>query len=114
MKDLPNPHIVSATVLLQIHPRLYARQIYLPGEVEAISDLTGQARGDDPLVVEVAGGTSLLEEPVAVDLGPLDNTVVAGEGGLVGGTVQVVHRTHRLVGLPWVHHELTILRLETL
>ena len=114
VKVLPDPHIFTATVLLQIHPHLDARQICLPGELEAVGELTGQAWGDEPLVVEVTGGSPLLEERVAIGLGPLDNTVITGHGGLVGSAVQIVHRGHRLAGLPRVHNELTILHLETL
>ena len=116
VKVLPDPHIFTATVLLQIHPHLDARQICLPGELEAVGELTGQAWGDEPLVVEVTGGAPLLEERVAVGLGPLDNTVIAGEGGLVGNAVHVVHRGHRLAGRLETHRlkKGKILRLETL
>lgn len=50
---------------------------------------------------------------MAVAPGASKDVVIAGERGVVGSSVQVVHRAYRLVRLPWVAHELSII-LESL
>lgn len=39
VENLPDPHVVASTVLLQIHSRFDARQASFPGEIQTVLDL---------------------------------------------------------------------------